>query len=131
MLAWSADQAALFEPFAKGRVAWNPPASIVKPVISGTVSKSSNEANRARAFSIFYMVVNIGSFTGKTIAEICAHHLHTEPASPSSHRDEPLPAALESLVTSCLAKKRDKRPESAAAHEASHPDHRPICDRGT
>jgi len=41
--------------------------SIVKPVISGTVSKSSNEANRARAFSIFYMVVNIGSFTGKTI----------------------------------------------------------------
>ena len=41
--------------------------SIVKPVISGTVSKSSNEANRARAFSIFYMVVNIGSFIGKTI----------------------------------------------------------------
>ena len=41
--------------------------AIVKPVISGTVSKSSNEANRARAFSIFYMVVNIGSFTGKTI----------------------------------------------------------------
>ena len=41
--------------------------SIVKPVISGTVSKSSNEANRARAFSIFYMVVNIGAFTGKTI----------------------------------------------------------------
>ncbi len=41
--------------------------AIVKPVISGTVSKSSSEANRARAFSIFYMVVNIGSFTGKTI----------------------------------------------------------------
>ncbi|RKZ12511.1 MFS transporter [bacterium] len=41
--------------------------SFVKPVITGTVSKSSNEANRARAFSIFYMVVNIGSFTGKTI----------------------------------------------------------------
>ena len=41
--------------------------AFVKPVISGTVSKSSDEANRARAFSIFYMVVNIGSFTGKTI----------------------------------------------------------------
>jgi dipeptide/tripeptide permease len=41
--------------------------AIVKPVITGTVSKSSTEANRARAFSIFYMVVNIGSFTGKTI----------------------------------------------------------------
>lgn len=41
--------------------------SFVKPVISGTASKSSDDANRARAFSIFYMVVNIGSFTGKTI----------------------------------------------------------------
>jgi dipeptide/tripeptide permease len=41
--------------------------SFVKPVITGTVSKSSDDVNRARAFSIFYMVVNIGSFTGKTI----------------------------------------------------------------
>src|SRR5580765_6432585 len=41
--------------------------SFVKPVITGTASKSSNETNRARAFSLFYMVVNIGSFTGKTI----------------------------------------------------------------
>jgi dipeptide/tripeptide permease len=41
--------------------------AFVKPVITGTAAKSSNEANRARAFSIFYMMVNIGSFTGKTI----------------------------------------------------------------
>jgi dipeptide/tripeptide permease len=41
--------------------------AFVKPVITGTVSKSSDSANRARAFSIFYMVVNIGSFTGKTV----------------------------------------------------------------
>ena len=41
--------------------------SFVKPVITGTVSKTSDEVNRARAFSIFYMVVNIGSFTGKTV----------------------------------------------------------------
>ncbi len=41
--------------------------AFVKPVITGTVSKSSDSFNRARAFSIFYMVVNIGSFTGKTI----------------------------------------------------------------
>jgi dipeptide/tripeptide permease len=39
----------------------------VKPVITATASLSSNETNRARAFSIFYMMVNIGSFTGKTI----------------------------------------------------------------
>lgn len=41
--------------------------AFVKPVITGTASKSSTDANRARAFSIFYMMVNIGSFTGKTI----------------------------------------------------------------
>jgi len=41
--------------------------AFVKPVITGTVAKSSSEVNRARAFSIFYMMVNIGSFTGKTI----------------------------------------------------------------
>ncbi len=41
--------------------------SFVKPVITGTASKCSSDANRARAFSIFYMMVNIGSFTGKTI----------------------------------------------------------------
>lgn len=43
--------------------------SFVKPIITGTVAKSSNEELRARAFSLFYMTVNIGSFTGKTIAK--------------------------------------------------------------
>lgn len=42
--------------------------SIIKPVISGTVAKCSDEANRARAFSLFYAAVNIGSFTGKSVA---------------------------------------------------------------
>jgi dipeptide/tripeptide permease len=41
--------------------------AFVKPVITGTVSKTSDSTNRARAFSIFYMVVNIGAFTGKTV----------------------------------------------------------------
>ena len=43
--------------------------AIVKPVISGTVAKCSDENHRARAFSIFYMVVNIGAFYGKTVAD--------------------------------------------------------------
>ena len=42
--------------------------AIIKPVISGTVAKCSDSAHRARAMSIFYMVVNIGSFTGKGLA---------------------------------------------------------------
>jgi dipeptide/tripeptide permease len=42
--------------------------ALVKPIISGTVVKSSDDTNRARAFSIFYQVVNIGAFVGKTLA---------------------------------------------------------------
>lgn len=43
--------------------------SFVKPIITGTVAKTSNEENRAKAFSIFYQMVNIGAFLGKTIAK--------------------------------------------------------------
>ncbi len=43
--------------------------AMVKPVISGTVAKCSAAEHRARAFSIFYLVVNIGGFTGKTVAK--------------------------------------------------------------
>lgn len=43
--------------------------SFVKPVIAGTVARCTSESIRARAYSIFYMMVNVGSFTGKTIAK--------------------------------------------------------------
>ncbi len=43
--------------------------SFVKPIISGTVAKASDEKHRARAYSIFYMMVNIGAFSGKSIAK--------------------------------------------------------------
>jgi dipeptide/tripeptide permease len=42
-------------------------ASFIKPLITGTVAKTSTEVNRARAFSIFYWIVNIGAFSGKTV----------------------------------------------------------------
>lgn len=42
--------------------------AIIKPVISGTVAKTSDSEHRAQAMSIFYMVVNIGAFSGKALA---------------------------------------------------------------
>lgn len=42
--------------------------AIVKPVISATVAKCSDDLHRVRAFSIFYQVVNIGAFFGKSMA---------------------------------------------------------------
>ena len=43
--------------------------SFVKPIITGTVAKSSDDTNRARAYAIFYQMVNIGAFLGKTFAK--------------------------------------------------------------
>ena len=41
--------------------------SFIKSIISASVAKETTEATRARGYSIFYMMVNIGAFTGKTI----------------------------------------------------------------
>lgn len=42
--------------------------SFIKSIISGTVAKTTTEANRAKGFSIFYGIVNVGAFLGKTFA---------------------------------------------------------------
>lgn len=41
--------------------------SFIKSVITGTVAKETSKKNRARGYSIFYTMVNIGAFSGKTI----------------------------------------------------------------
>lgn len=43
--------------------------SFIKSIISASVAKETTEANRARGYSIFYMMVNFGAFTGKTIID--------------------------------------------------------------
>jgi dipeptide/tripeptide permease len=42
--------------------------SMMKPVITGTIAKATTEESRAKGYSIFYSVVNIGAFLGKTFA---------------------------------------------------------------
>lgn len=43
--------------------------AFIKSVISGTVARETTESTRARGFAIFYMMVNIGAFTGKTVVD--------------------------------------------------------------
>ena len=43
--------------------------SFIKSVISGTVAKETTPETRAKGFSIFYAMVNIGAFSGKTIVK--------------------------------------------------------------
>ena len=43
--------------------------SFIKSVITGTVSRETTKVNRARGYSIFYAMVNVGAFSGKTIVK--------------------------------------------------------------
>jgi dipeptide/tripeptide permease len=43
--------------------------AFIKSVISGTVARETTSENRARGYSIFYMMVNLGAFTGKTVVD--------------------------------------------------------------
>jgi dipeptide/tripeptide permease len=49
--------------------------AFVKPVISGTIKKTSPEGLSKIGFSIFYMVVNIGGFSGKIVAKLLRQDL--------------------------------------------------------
>jgi dipeptide/tripeptide permease len=43
--------------------------SFIKSCITGTVARETTEKTRAQGYSIFYMMVNIGAFSGKTIVK--------------------------------------------------------------
>lgn len=49
--------------------------SFVKPVISGTVKKTSPEGLSKLGFSIFYTIVNLGGFSGKIMAKALRQNL--------------------------------------------------------
>jgi len=52
-------------------------------------------------------------FEGRTVLEVCGHHLHTRPVPPSARVGRPLPGELEGLLLSCLEKEPHRRPQSA------------------
>jgi dipeptide/tripeptide permease len=52
--------------------------SFIKSVITGTVAQETTEANRARGYSLFYAMVNIGAFSGKTIVKPLREYLGNE-----------------------------------------------------
>ncbi len=43
--------------------------SFIKSIISASVARETNSETRAKGYSIFYMMVNIGAFTGKLVID--------------------------------------------------------------
>jgi serine/threonine-protein kinase len=63
----------------------------------------------------YFLLTGRDVFEGTTVVEVCASHLHTKPEPPSARLGAPVPADLEGLVMSCLAKSPADRPASAEA----------------
>ncbi len=61
----------------------------------------------------YYLLTGRHVFSGGSLAEVCSHHLHTQPVAPSLRTEQPIPCGLESLILRCLAKLPDGRPPSA------------------
>jgi eukaryotic-like serine/threonine-protein kinase len=61
----------------------------------------------------YFLLTGTTPFRGKTVLEVCAHHLHSVPPAPSTH--VPLPEDLERVILSCLEKSKEARPGSVRA----------------
>jgi serine/threonine-protein kinase len=67
----------------------------------------------------YYLLTGKPLFEGRTVMEVCAHHLHTRPVPPSVRAGFAIDAALEQIVLRCLAKSPEDRPPTAIAlHDA-------------
>ncbi len=60
----------------------------------------------------YYLLAGRHVFEGKTIMEICLHHLHTEPLPLAEVCSQDVPAELDKLILSCLQKSQSDRPAS-------------------
>jgi serine/threonine protein kinase len=65
----------------------------------------------------YFLLTGEPPFAGRTVLEVCAHHLRTIPVSPSLRLGAAVPPELEALILACLAKSPDARPDSAAVLE--------------
>jgi serine/threonine-protein kinase len=61
----------------------------------------------------YWLLTGTHVFGGRSIMEVCAHHMHSVPEPPSARLGAPVPADLEAVILSCLAKRPEDRPASA------------------
>jgi eukaryotic-like serine/threonine-protein kinase len=59
----------------------------------------------------YFMVTGTPPFNGKSIVEVCSHHMQTPPTPPSQRLGAPVAPLLEALILRCLAKEPAQRPD--------------------
>jgi serine/threonine-protein kinase len=67
----------------------------------------------------YFLLTGVAPFDGKTVIEVCCQHLHSEPVPPSARVSTEIPAELEQIILSCLAKSPEERPRDAAQLRAA------------
>jgi serine/threonine protein kinase len=82
------------------------------------IALSAKVDGRADLYSLgcvaYYLLTGRQVFEGDTVMQVFAQHLQAAPTSPSQRGPCTVPPDLEQLVLSCLAKKPEDRPQSAA-----------------
>ena len=63
----------------------------------------------------YYLLAGRHVFEGKTIMEVCLHHLHTKPLPLAEVAAYDVPPELERLIFACLEKDQANRPKSGQA----------------
>jgi serine/threonine protein kinase len=61
----------------------------------------------------YWLLTGTHVFAGKSVLEVCAHHLHSVPDPPSLRLGAAVSEDLEALLLACLAKRPDDRLASA------------------
>lgn len=61
----------------------------------------------------YYLLAGRHVFDGRTIMEVCLHHLQTKPTSLAEVCQTEVPAGLEELIFACLEKRQADRPATA------------------
>jgi eukaryotic-like serine/threonine-protein kinase len=61
----------------------------------------------------YFLLTGQEVFTGRTVVEVCSHHLYSTPVPPSQRLGAPVDADLEQVILGCLEKDPAERPEDA------------------
>jgi serine/threonine-protein kinase len=62
----------------------------------------------------YFLLRGVPVFQGRSVVEVCSHHLHTAPEPLSAALGEAISPELEAIILDCLAKDPAARPASAA-----------------